>query len=52
MTFGMALTVGPWLGTFVRGRFGNTVLWSAVFAVGVVATLLVSLLKEPAGKAR
>jgi MFS family permease len=40
MAFSGAFAVAPWVGTTVFARFGATTLWTLVFIVGAVASLL------------
>jgi MFS family permease len=40
MAFSLAFAVAPWAGTTAFARFGATTLWSLVFLVGVVASVL------------
>ncbi len=40
MTFSLAFTVGPWLGTIALDRLGARVLWGIAFAVGCVSTAM------------
>lgn len=40
MAFGLALTIGPWLGTEILAEHGPTVLWSGAFVCGIVAALI------------
>jgi MFS family permease len=40
MAFSLAFAVAPWAGTTAFARFGATTLWSLVFLVGAVASLL------------
>lgn len=40
MTFGIAFTSGPWLGTVVYSRFGPAPLWIACLAVSAVSVLV------------
>jgi MFS family permease len=40
MAFSIAFAVGPWAGTTAFARFGATTLWTMVFLVGVVASVL------------
>jgi MFS family permease len=42
-TFSLALIVGPWAGAALLDRFGPTITWSVMFAVGLVATALFGL---------
>jgi MFS family permease len=40
MTFGMAFTVGPWMGTLLLVHLGGSALWAAAFLMGLVAAFL------------
>jgi len=47
-TFSMSMVVGPWAGVAALDRFGPSLMWSGVFVSGLVATVVVALLHEPA----
>jgi MFS family permease len=40
LAFSLAFAVAPWAGTSMFARFGATILWTSVFLVGVIATLI------------
>lgn len=40
--WGLAFTLGPWLGTVVLERWGAPTLWGAVFVLGVAAAAVMS----------
>ena len=40
MSFGLAFSIGPWLGTTVMEQFGARVLWPACFAAAAVSAAL------------
>lgn len=40
MTFGLAFTVGPWMGTLLLVHFGGSALWGAAFLMGLLAAVL------------
>jgi predicted MFS family arabinose efflux permease len=42
MSFGLAATLAPWLGTQVMDRYGATALWLGAGAVGCLSVLLLS----------
>lgn len=42
MSFGLAFTFGPGIGTIVLDRLGPTVLWSGCFLVGCAASVLLA----------
>jgi MFS family permease len=42
MSLSVALTVGPWLGTQILSTFGAPILWSAMFALGSLAAVLMA----------
>jgi MFS family permease len=46
MTFSLALTLGPWLGTLVYSNFGGKEVWIAAFIVSILSS--VALLVIPA----
>lgn len=46
-TFGVALMLGPWLGTVVLDHFGAVTLWSAVCGLGMVAAGVVWVATGP-----
>jgi MFS family permease len=48
MAMSSAFALGPWLGTAVFEHFGSTTLWLLMFAIGVVAAVLVSGVKPRA----
>jgi MFS family permease len=51
LSFSLAFAVAPWAGTTVFARFGAGILWSSVFAVGLVATAIMMILPgEPEAK--
>jgi len=51
--FSIAFAVAPWAGTTVFAHFGATILWTSVFLVGVVATVIMLQVtsEEPASAA-
>jgi len=46
MSFSLAFTVGPWLGTEVYERLGSTVLWSAAFLCGCLSAAIMARLPD------
>jgi MFS family permease len=42
MSLSIALTIGPWLGTQILSAFGAPILWTAMFALGSLAALLMA----------
>jgi MFS family permease len=40
MSLSISLTVGPWMGTQLLGAFGPVTVWSVMFALGVLAAVL------------
>jgi MFS family permease len=40
MSLSIALTIGPWMGTQLLGAFGPVIVWSVMFALGVLAAAL------------
>jgi MFS family permease len=38
--FSIAFAIGPWAGTTIFAHFGATTLWTSVFLVGLVATVI------------
>ena len=40
MAFSIAFAVAPWAGTTVFSRFGATTLWTLVFLLGLVASVI------------
>jgi MFS family permease len=49
MTFGVAFTIGPWLGTVVLERWGGVLLWALCIPVGGLSVLA---LTRVSGRAR
>jgi MFS family permease len=47
-TFSLAILVGPWAGTAALEQLGGTMLWSAVFAVGLAGAAVFSFTKTRA----
>lgn len=50
MTFGVAFSLGPWLGTFLLDRFGPRVLWATMFAFGLASAAVMARLPEKAAR--
>jgi MFS family permease len=46
MAFGVGFLVGPWLGTLLLDHHGSTVLWSAMFVLGLVSTALLATVRD------
>jgi MFS family permease len=46
VAFGLALAIGPWVGTVFMERFGAPRLWAAVFGSGVCAACLMALVAD------
>jgi MFS family permease len=40
LTFSLAFTVGPWVGTLLFERFGATTVWSVSFCTAMISSLL------------
>jgi MFS family permease len=50
MTWGLAFTVGPWLGTYGLDRLGGPRFWSVILLLGLLSAVLTSRLRgRPAG---
>lgn len=47
MAFNTALLMGPFMGTLVFEHWGGTVLWVAVFAVGLVSVVVLGSMPKP-----
>jgi predicted MFS family arabinose efflux permease len=47
MAFGLAFTIGPWLGTEVLSRHGAVAVWGGTFVFGVASALLFLRIREP-----
>lgn len=45
MSFNLAFMMGPWAGTYILETFGPSILWGAVFVLGLVSTGLLFRLK-------
>lgn len=46
MTFNIAFTVGPWIGTKIWDIYGSFILWNVMFIAGVISILLMLKLKN------
>ncbi|HSD64781.1 MAG TPA: MFS transporter [Ignavibacteriaceae bacterium] len=46
MTFSLALTLGPWLGTLIYSTFGGREVWFAAFIVGTISTAAMLMIPE------
>jgi MFS family permease len=46
MSFGAAFTLGPWVGTVILDRFGPSVLWATMFALGMLSAAGMSRLRS------
>lgn len=46
MTFSLAFTIGPWLGTKVYESYGSQILWLGTFFVGLISFVIFYFLKE------
>jgi MFS family permease len=44
MSFGLALTLGPWLGTLVYDNYGGKEVWLAAFIVGTISAAALLLI--------
>ena len=49
MAFSAAFMLGPWLGTQLLERFGATVLWTAIFGLGMLSALVLSRTPQTRG---
>ncbi|HSP06358.1 MAG TPA: MFS transporter, partial [Acidobacteriota bacterium] len=46
MAWGVSFSVGPWLGVYILDHFGGVVLWSGMFALGLLSALMMALLVD------
>ncbi|MEO8399598.1 MAG: MFS transporter [Ignavibacteriaceae bacterium] len=46
MSFSLAFTIGPWLGTIVLVKFGSVILWLGALMFGVLSALLMMKLPK------
>jgi MFS family permease len=46
MAYKWSFIVGPWAGTMLFDYYGSVVLWSVMFAVGMLATGIILLIRE------
>ena len=46
-TFSLSMVLGPWAGAAALDRFGPSVMWMGVFILGLMATAVVALSREP-----
>lgn len=46
MTFSLAFTIGPWLGTKILETYGAFTLWIGIFILGLFSILMISFIKE------
>lgn len=43
MALSTAFAIGPWLGTAIFSRYGSSTVWAAMFVVGTIAAILLSV---------
>jgi MFS family permease len=43
MTFSLSFMIGPWIGTQLLAHFGPVALWTSMFGIGLISTMLFAL---------
>jgi len=47
MAFSLGFIIGPWLGTALLDYHGAVILWSSMFVIGAIASVILFRVKEP-----